>query len=263
MTVTDDRMESVEKQNRTKMEAHLAFVLALMETTTSTTMADIAKCVDEEYQLVCQHVATGFPANRNLMDPRVRNFWSVRNRLSLTGSILMMDDRLVIPKALRRRIVNNLHSAHQGITSMLNRASQSLYWPGMVADIRNRRLNCERCNELASSQPKEPIILTDPPVYPFQKICADYFSLGQHSYLTVVDRFTSWIMVYHFADQATADELISVCRGIFQAYGAPAEIATDGDLNSLHADLKYFSSNGGSIIVSHRPTTHSRMAELN
>ena len=215
MTVTDDRMESVEKQNRTKMEAHLAFVLALMETTTSTTMADIAKCVDEEYQLVCQHVATGFPANRNLMDPRVRNFWSVRNRLSLTGSILIMDDRLVIPKALRRRIVNNLHSAHQGITSMLNRASQSLYWPGMVADIRNRRLNCERCNELASSQPKEPIILTDPPVYPFQKICADYFSLGQHSYLTVVDRFTSWIMVYHFADQATADELISVCRGIF------------------------------------------------
>ena len=62
-----------------------------------------------------------------------------------------MDDRIVVPKACRKAILDNLHSAHQGVTGMTGRAHQTVYWPGLDADIRNTRYTCTDCNGNASN----------------------------------------------------------------------------------------------------------------
>ena len=115
-----------------------------------------------------------------------------------------MSHRIVIDRSLRQQVLNNLHAAHQGTTGMTARANQTVYWPEMNASIRNHRSMCQSCYQIAPSQSPEPLILTPPPQWPFQQICADYFENEGHSYLTIVDRFSYWINIYHFPSTATA-----------------------------------------------------------
>ena len=48
-------------------------------------------------------------------------------------------DRVVVPLSLRPRVLNKLHSAHQGVTSMHACAQQMVFWPGITQDTESIR----------------------------------------------------------------------------------------------------------------------------
>ena len=106
-----------------------------------------------------------------------------------------MDDRIVIPSNLQKRVLHALHSAHQGINNMHSRANQIIYWSGMNNGTRNIRYIYHTCDKTAPSRVKGPMPLTPSPDWLFQKICADYFATKGHSYLSIVDRFSCWISI--------------------------------------------------------------------
>lgn len=57
----------------------------------------------------------------------------------------------------------------------------------------------------------------------------DLCYVGNHTYLVCADRFTGWPIIYNIPPgKATAEKLISICRSIFQTYGAPDELSSDG-----------------------------------
>ena len=200
---------------------------------------------DPSYRSLLNMTKNKIPKERHLMEPDTRPFWYVRDKLAPYNNLVLMDERIVIPKSLRSRVLKHLHSAHQGASSMIARAQQSIYWPGMTADIRNERFTCQACNERSPSQPKESYSPTPPPQYPFQEISLDYFSEGHHHYLSVVDRFTAWLIIYHFPTQATSEKLISKCREIFTSYGAPEILDSDGGPQfSAHEFQKFLSDWG-------------------
>ena len=188
----------------------------------------LAAEIDENYQALKSIIDTGFPSSKSLVTPNLREYWEVRDRLSSSHGIVLMNHRIVIPHSLRRQVLNNLHSAHQGHTSMTARANQTVYWPGMNASIRLHRTSCRACNEIAPSQSSEPLIMTPPPEWPFQKICADYFDSDGHSYITIVDRFSYWMEIYHFPSSSRSESLVTRLRQLFTSYGVPEEISTDG-----------------------------------
>lgn len=112
---------------------------------------------------------------------------------------------------------------------MKARANESVYWPGMDASIRSIRANCMVCSTMAPSQPREPIILTRSPEWPFQQIVMDIFYIGDHTYLACADRLTGWLILYRLeSGHTTTTKLMSICRQLFQTYGAPEELSTDG-----------------------------------
>ena len=93
--------------------------------------------------------------------------------------------------------------------------------------------NCQGCNSIAPSQLKEPLIISKTPEYPFQYICADYFEIKGNQYLTVVDRFSSWIMICHFLPtKLNHQSLIDTCRALMVVQ------------NSLHTSSKIFCTSG-------------------
>ena len=48
-------------------------------------------------------------------------------------------------------------------------------------------------------------------------------------YLSVVDRFSGWLCIYHFkANEVNSRTLVNVFRELFVAYGAAEEVSTDG-----------------------------------
>ena len=128
-----------------------------------------------------------------------------------------------------KKVLHCLHSAHLGVVGMKARANESVYWPGMDVSIRSIRANCMECSTIAPSQPREPIIQTQSPEGPFQQIVMDIFYIGDCTYLTCADRLTGWLILYHLVSgHATSTKLMSICRQLFQIYGASEELSTDG-----------------------------------
>ena len=142
-----------------------------------TTVEDIRhhSASDEQYQLLAQAISTkSFARSRSAEKSLIKDFHNVKDRLSIVDGLVTYTfesgaPRLVVPKSLRDQVVKNIHAAHQGEESVLARARNSVYWPGISKDIKQSCETCPECQEMAPSQAKEPLIVTEPSLYPFQK----------------------------------------------------------------------------------------------
>ena len=102
-------------------------------------------------------VTSGFPSTRSETPPEIAQYWDyIHGRLNVMDGVILYNDRIIIPSALRERVLLNLHSAHQGVTSMTSRALATVFWPGITASIEKARNNCRTCHRNAPSQAKLP-----------------------------------------------------------------------------------------------------------
>jgi hypothetical protein len=218
---------------------------------------------DIVYNKLKELIKQGFPSSKKELDHDLRCYWVVKDRLTQTESgILLLDKRVIIPKNYRTTILKLLHIAHQGISSMKRRASNTVYWPGLNNDLKNVRENCNYCDEIARQHTKESLLLTPDPDFPFQQVAGDFFSTKGHVYLVLVDRYSGWFTVSHFKEnEATAHNLIKECRNLFCAYGAPETFSSDGGSqftsNEFQAFLKDWSIRHR-ISSAHYPQSNGR-----
>ena len=105
--------------------------------------SDIQKAAadDPVYQmLVTKVLVSDWHTQRSKETACLRQFYSVRERLSVSNGLVLYSydqgpARLVIPEALHLKVAANLHAGHQGLDSMLRRARQAVYWPGLEGDL--------------------------------------------------------------------------------------------------------------------------------
>ncbi len=96
--------------------------------------------------------------------------------LCVVDGMILLGQRIVIPPPLKANILKALHSAHQGVTAMITRAHDSVFWPNISVDITRVRDQCAHCHKIAKSNPMQaPEDITFPD-YPFQKLCCDYLT---------------------------------------------------------------------------------------
>ena len=191
---------------------------------------ELAALKDPDYVKLHQLVQEGFPQIQSTTPASCKSYWSLNQEGALYtyGSLVMYQDRIVIPLALRSHVLRILHSAHQGCTGMISRANESVHWPGIRKSILNHQSNCRTCLETSPSQPREPLKITPEPDRPFQVICSDLFELGNHHYLVVVDRFSGFIHIFHSKSPPTHKFITKHMRDIFTRYGRPQQVETDG-----------------------------------
>ena len=133
---------------------------------------------------------------------------------------------------------------------MRARANTTVYWPGLDAQIHQTRYKCMRCNETSPSLPKEPLIITKSPDYPYQQVCMDFFELKGHHYLVYVDRFSGWPTIIKYpSNQITSAHLMKDCRIMFHTYGVPELIQSDGGPQFCSSEFIHFLQTWG---VQHR-----------
>ena len=186
---------------------------------------------DNDMQSLINLVSTGLPTKREDMNPNHIEFWRFRDGLSVQDKVLMYRDRIVIPKALRPEIIEALHSANQGTSSMINLAQDTVFWPGLTADIEQRRRSCRTCNRIAPSQARLPPQEPEIPKTPFECMFADYADLGKSHYLITGDRLSGWIEITKIkvgSGGSGAKGLIASLREWIGRFGAPREISSDG-----------------------------------
>ena len=128
-------------------------------------------------------------------------------------------------------MISHLHSAHQGVSNMTNRANECVFWPGITSDIQAARTQCTMCNINAPSQSKLPAIDPIVPTAPFQAVATDYLKLHGKGYLLTVDRFSNWPDLREapaHSPTSGADGLLKASRELFATFGVPEEVSSDG-----------------------------------
>lgn len=182
---------------------------------------------DEECSLLAEYITTGFPKSKEEVPPAIHQYWSMKDDLYLIEGIPFKGRKMLIPKSLRQDVLEGLHAAHQGVSSMLANARERFFWPGLDAAVRVIREHCRQCNQQAPSQRKEPVITPDPPEYPFQQVSVDLFKLSGFLYMIYVDAYSGWIEVATLTF-STFEYIKKVLLMYFSIFGIPQELASDG-----------------------------------
>ena len=132
----------------------------------------------------------------------------------------------MVAKALRKHMLQTLHSSHQGIESTLRRARETIYRPNMKSDIKNFTSKCETCASYSTRQQKETLISHDVPDRPWAKIFTDLFDLDHKSYVVTVDYFSGFFEIDRLYDLKVSTVIRKLTTHMAQ-YGIPDEVVSD------------------------------------
>ena len=72
-----------------------------------------------------------------------------------------------------------------------------------------------------------PPVIPEDPSYPFQSICADFFTLDSTNYLIIVDRYSNWLNIFKLSSDSTGN-LVKQLRDCISTFGIPATFTSDG-----------------------------------
>ena len=99
------------------------------------------------------------------------------------------------------------------------------------------------------------------PEFPFQYLCAIYFSYGGKEYCVVVDRYSHWPRVFA-ADQG-ARSFTDCLRPMFSTFGICQEVVTDGaKIFTGTVTQRHSCVTGGSSTACHLLRSSKAIAEL-
>ena len=186
---------------------------------------------DQELQLVLTCIRNG-TLNDEQHKTSMKNFWRYRNALYELDGVVLYDDRVVVPSNLRARVLDTLHAAHQGVSSMEVRARSIVFWPGMTLDMDRICANCKDCIRNAPTQSRLPPETSySAPSTPFEKVVADYCKCMGQFYLIFADRLSGWVDIFKAppgSPQAGAEGLMCCLRNVFSRFGVPEELSSDG-----------------------------------
>ena len=187
---------------------------------------DESAACDEECTLLVKTITNGFPKTRDELPQEIRYYWPMRNELYTISNVPFKGRKMLIPTGLRSRVLDGLHTAHQGVTGMQANARERFFWPNLDAAIRQLRLRCRQCNENAPSQPAEAMILSQSPEFPFQHVVTDFAEIAGYDYLVYADRYSGWLEVAKLRDKTW--KAVHQAFLAWFSFGVPEEVACDG-----------------------------------
>ena len=163
----------------------------------------------------------------------------------------MKGARIVIPSALRLSILDQLHSGHQGVTKCRARAQQTVWWPGLGSQIQDLVRNCSKCQQ-SRHRPPEPLITSEFPKLPWEKVATDLFHFNSATYLLIVDYFSRFIEVTKLSTQSSS-EVIHHTKSVFSRHGIPHEVISDNGPQYSSLEYAHFAAEYGFIHTTSNP----------
>ena len=173
-----------------------------------------------------------WPLNINNVPQDLHGYWKVRDNLCIANDLILMGNRLVIPVSRQAKVLQSIHEGHLGIAKCKSRAKMCVYWPNINNSIEQLVKECSVCNKYGRANQKEPLQQHSVPCRPWEKIGADYFSVGTQDYLLVVDFFSKYPEVLPVTSKS-AEATVQTMKTIFSRHGIPTSVISDNmPLNS-------------------------------
>ena len=176
-----------------------------------------AQSDDITCQRIEEYVTHGWP-DRARLSPEEKLY-------SLVAAELSIEQGCDNPPALRQSMLTKIHTGHQGITKCRERAKQSVWWPGLSKQIEDFVDKCDKCAKDRHNR-VEPMIPSDVPKRPWQKLGLDLFELNGASYLLVVDYMSAFVEIAKLSSTTSA-AIVNHMRSMFARHGDPEVVVTD------------------------------------
>ncbi|XP_015269762.1 PREDICTED: uncharacterized protein K02A2.6-like [Gekko japonicus] len=184
-------------------------------------------------------VVRGWPEKT---DPEFAAYATRRDELSAHKGCLLWGDRVVVPHALRQRVLQALHEAHPGIVRMKGLARSYVWWPGIDAEVEAWVKRCQPCQAVRPSPPGAPAQAWESTRTPWSRLHIDFAGpFPGRLFLVTVDSYSKWLEISPVA-ATSAKATIRALRGLFATHGLPDTIVSDNGTAFTSEEFQQFLS---------------------
>ena len=195
---------------------------------------------DQELQQVKSYIHKGWPENAKFLTPNITPYFHIRDELTTQDGLVFRGDRILILRSLRKQMLLELHSAHQGIESTTRRARDTVYWPHLNQELKDHIFRCTTCETYSAKQRKERLIPHEIPTRAWAKVSCDLFELDKEMYLVTVDYYSCFFEVDHLK-VSTSQAIIKKLKPHFARYGIPDTLVSDNGPQFVSKEFQEFS----------------------
>ncbi len=197
------------------MKIKLIYLKSLCEETKS----------DETLVTLKDHIITGWPNSMQDLPVMLHPYWCFQDELTVLDGVIIKGNQVIVPASMRPETLEHLYDAHQGLTSTLQRAHQTVYWPKMQDDITELINQCTECQVHAKKKPRVPEQQIQASRLA-QILGADLIKLNRQVGLVIIDFFSGYL-TYDPLDGEGANLVIEALNKNFQKFRLVEEIITD------------------------------------
>ncbi|CAB3991427.1 transposon Tf2-1 poly [Paramuricea clavata] len=207
---------------------------------------------DGTLQILTEQVMQGWPDSIKKTQQAIKPYWNNRDDISIQEGVLLLGSRIIVPKSLRQKILQEIHSGHQGMEKCKLRAKSCVYWPGIYKEIENMVAPCCACKKFQNSQQKEPMISSEVPRRPWHTVSADLFKVNNFWYIVIADYYSKFPFVKKL-NNLTATTVVNVVRSIFSEQGIPETLICDNGTQFTSAQFQDLAKRYGFRVVTSSP----------
>ena len=185
------------------------------------------------------YIQQGWP-EKSKIPVHLLPFYEKRNEISYERKLLLWNHRIIIPTSLHNDILNELHLAHFGITTMRHQASATVWWPKINEDIEKFVKLCKPCQRFQNKMPENPLIPWNVPDEPWERLHLDFTGpFKGKQWLIIIDAYSRWLEVIP-VPSANSDYVIKCLRKLFATFGVCKQAVTDNGSPFTSSTLKKF-----------------------
>lgn len=195
---------------------------------------------DEEMCLLKKMIIDGWPKSKKEVPNCIKQYFNFSDELVIINGLIFKNNRLVVPKNLRKEMLDLIHYTHLGIEKCKARAREILFWPQMSKEIEDLISNCDACLKYKKTQSKETLINREVPDGPWQVLGIDIFFFRGSNYLLTIDYFSKYVEVIILRD-LSSESVISSLKSQFSRFGIPFIVYSDPGTQLISKSLQNFS----------------------
>lgn len=166
-------------------------------------------------------------SQKQLNNLEVAAYFQYRNEIKIHENCLFRGEQIVIPKNLRQRIINDLHTGHPGVCRMKLLAADKCFWPNISHDIENVVKSCGNCAKATKSPSKCTLQPWPVPTKPWIRIHIDYAGpIDGFYFIVIVDAYSKWPEIFK-TTTTTAMKTIEIFSDLIARHGLCETCVTD------------------------------------
>jgi hypothetical protein len=172
---------------------------------------------------------------------KLKEYACAKNELCVLDNIVLRGTRIVIPRKLRKDVLELAHEGHQGIVKTKQRLRTKVWWPGIDKDCEKLVKSCMDCQIMSQISPPEPIKSTPMPEYAWQYVAADLMGpipSGEY-FLVVVDYYSRYFEV-EIVRNTSSKTIVERLEKIFASHSVPETLRTDNGPQFVSQEMEEF-----------------------
>lgn len=194
---------------------------------------------DAQYRQLAECIKKGvIPSACKNLD----QFKLVFDELTLTNSsIILREDRVLIPEPLRMRVIDLAHEGHLGEQKTKNLLRSKVWFPKMDKLVESRIKNCMACQASTSKGTHiAPLQMSALPNSPWESVSMDFYGPYEGVYLQVlVDDFSGFPIVDEISN-VSFRTVSTKLEQTFALFGIPLRLKSDNGAPFQGKDFEIF-----------------------